>query len=327
MSDALSYTPRERKFVMWSAILGYAFDFYNLIVVAFLLVPIQKSLNVTLTQTGVIVGMTLASSVLGGVLFGWLGDKIGRKNALLVDAAPARHRLDAIGGGLGFRLAAGVPHHHRHRRRRRMGRRHGAAERGLGQHKARPRQRHRAGDVVGRHGDGLDRGDAGADLFRCRHRLARRARRRRHAASADAVRAIEDAGIAAVAGVQAPRERRRSAEGEARAIDAAGRDLQGRLAALRHRRRHHHRRLHHRLPVHQHLHADADPARPRWQPAGAARHHAVVRRDLRGRHDRRGLSQRRLGPAELDRRLHADRHRRADRDPRRQRREVSRRTT
>ena len=103
MADALTYTPRERKFVMWSAILGYAFDFYNLIVVAFLLVPIQKSLNVTLPQTGLIVGMTLASSVLGGVLFGWLGDKIGRKNALLVDAAPARDRLDAVGGGVGFR--------------------------------------------------------------------------------------------------------------------------------------------------------------------------------------------------------------------------------
>ena len=83
MAGELTYTPRERKFVMWSAILGYAFDFYNLIVVAFLLVPIQKSLNVTLPQTGLIVGLTLASSVLGGVLFGWLGDKIGRKNALL----------------------------------------------------------------------------------------------------------------------------------------------------------------------------------------------------------------------------------------------------
>jgi len=83
MAGELTYTPRERKLVTWSAILGYAFDFYNLIVVAFLLVPIQKSLNVTLTQTGVIVGATLASSVLGGVLFGWLGDKIGRKNALL----------------------------------------------------------------------------------------------------------------------------------------------------------------------------------------------------------------------------------------------------
>ena len=70
MAGELTYTPRERKFVMWSAILGYAFDFYNLIVVAFLLVPIQKSLNVTLPQTGLIVGLTLASSVLGGVLFG-----------------------------------------------------------------------------------------------------------------------------------------------------------------------------------------------------------------------------------------------------------------
>src|SRR3954468_3601826 len=83
MAGELTYTPRERKFVTWSAILGYAFDFYNLIVVAFLLVPIQNSLNVTLPQTGLIVGLTLASSVLGGVLFGWLGDKIGRKNALL----------------------------------------------------------------------------------------------------------------------------------------------------------------------------------------------------------------------------------------------------
>jgi len=52
MAGELTYTSRERKFVTWSAILGYAFDFYNLIVVAFLLVPIQKSLNITLPQTG-----------------------------------------------------------------------------------------------------------------------------------------------------------------------------------------------------------------------------------------------------------------------------------
>ena len=90
MADALTYTPRERKFVTWSAILGYAFDFYNLIVVAFLLVPIQKSLHVTLPQTGLIVGMTLASSVLGGIGFGWLGDKDWPQERAAVDAAPAR---------------------------------------------------------------------------------------------------------------------------------------------------------------------------------------------------------------------------------------------
>jgi len=79
----LTYTSRERTFVAWSAILGYAFDFYNLIVLAFLLVPIQKSLDISLPQTGLIVALTLAASVLGGILFGCLGDRIGRKNALL----------------------------------------------------------------------------------------------------------------------------------------------------------------------------------------------------------------------------------------------------
>lgn len=83
----LTYTDRERSFVTWSAILGYAFDFYNLIIMAFLLTQIQKSLGMTLPQTGLIVSMTLAGSVIGGVGIGWLGDAIGRKNALLASLA------------------------------------------------------------------------------------------------------------------------------------------------------------------------------------------------------------------------------------------------
>ena len=55
----LTYTGRERIFVAWSAVLGYAFDFYNLIIMAFLLTQIQKSLGMTLPQTGLIVSMTL----------------------------------------------------------------------------------------------------------------------------------------------------------------------------------------------------------------------------------------------------------------------------
>ena len=49
----LTYTGRERRFVTWSAILGYAFDFYNLIIMAFLLTQIQKSLNMSLPRTGI----------------------------------------------------------------------------------------------------------------------------------------------------------------------------------------------------------------------------------------------------------------------------------
>src|SRR5690348_17467051 len=54
---------------------------------AFLLTQIQKSLNMSLPQTGLIVSMTLTGSVIGGIVIGWLGDQIGRKNALLASLA------------------------------------------------------------------------------------------------------------------------------------------------------------------------------------------------------------------------------------------------
>ncbi len=78
------YTPRERQLIAASAILGYGFDFYNLIILTFLLTQIQKSLGLTLPQVGLVGAMTLTSSVIGGVAIGWLGDLIGRKNALMI---------------------------------------------------------------------------------------------------------------------------------------------------------------------------------------------------------------------------------------------------
>src|SRR5579859_1337054 len=82
-----TYTPRERTFIATSAILGYGFDFYNLIIVTFLLTQIQASLGITLPQVGLVGAMTLTASVAGGVAIGWLGDQIGRKNALLISLA------------------------------------------------------------------------------------------------------------------------------------------------------------------------------------------------------------------------------------------------
>src|SRR5215467_15484083 len=61
--------------------------FLQSIIMAFLLTQIQKSLGMTLPQTGLIVSMTLTGSVIGGVAIGWLGDQIGRKNALLASLA------------------------------------------------------------------------------------------------------------------------------------------------------------------------------------------------------------------------------------------------
>lgn len=82
MQTPLNYTSKERSSVLISTLFGYGLDFYNILIISFIMGAIQKSLNISLTQAGVITTVTLAGSVIGGVLFGWLGDRIGRKNSL-----------------------------------------------------------------------------------------------------------------------------------------------------------------------------------------------------------------------------------------------------
>lgn len=77
------YSARERWSVLISTLLGYWLDFYNILVISFLMTAIQNDLGISLTQAGVITSVTLAASVVGGVLFGWIGDRYGRKNALM----------------------------------------------------------------------------------------------------------------------------------------------------------------------------------------------------------------------------------------------------
>ena len=82
-SGGMAYTGSEKRAVALSATLGFCLDFYDLVIIAFLIVPIQKSLGISLTQAGALTSVTLIGSVAGGIFFGWLGDKIGRKPTLL----------------------------------------------------------------------------------------------------------------------------------------------------------------------------------------------------------------------------------------------------
>lgn len=83
VSSLNNYTPKERFLVATSAVFGFGLDFYNLIIMAFLLRQIQSSLSISLTQAGIIVSATLASSVVGGISIGYVGDRFGRKTALM----------------------------------------------------------------------------------------------------------------------------------------------------------------------------------------------------------------------------------------------------
>ncbi|MBN8723448.1 MAG: MFS transporter [Acidobacteria bacterium] len=61
---------------------GWVFDFYDLILYSFLLIPIGKELKLTSVESGWVFGASLAATALGGGLFGFLADKYGRKKVL-----------------------------------------------------------------------------------------------------------------------------------------------------------------------------------------------------------------------------------------------------
>jgi MFS family permease len=78
-----SQKPTGRHYVILGmAWAGWLFDFYDLMLLSFLLVPIKRDLGLTDMELSLILGTTLASTAVGGILFGALADRFGRKRVL-----------------------------------------------------------------------------------------------------------------------------------------------------------------------------------------------------------------------------------------------------
>jgi MFS family permease len=65
------------------AFAGWMFDFYDLVLFSFLLIPIGHDLGLTEAEEAVLLGTALGASGIGGILFGYISDLFGRKRAMM----------------------------------------------------------------------------------------------------------------------------------------------------------------------------------------------------------------------------------------------------
>jgi MFS family permease len=78
-----SEQPTKTHFIILGmAWAGWLFDFYDLMLFSFLTIPIKKTLGLSDASLSFLLGATLAATALGGILFGNLADRFGRKAVL-----------------------------------------------------------------------------------------------------------------------------------------------------------------------------------------------------------------------------------------------------
>jgi MFS family permease len=78
-SERPTRTHHQILLLCWA---GWVFDFYDLILYTFLLIPIGIELHLDNVQLSYVLGSSLAATAVGGVVFGILSDRFGRKSVL-----------------------------------------------------------------------------------------------------------------------------------------------------------------------------------------------------------------------------------------------------
>ena len=76
------------EFLAWlTAFAGWTFDYYEIALMTFLVVPITAQYGLSDTQTAMLLSIQLLGIAVGGVVFGYLGDRIGRRRVLMITIA------------------------------------------------------------------------------------------------------------------------------------------------------------------------------------------------------------------------------------------------
>jgi MFS family permease len=95
-------TPGQRRTLM-AAALGWALDAFDAMLYALVLALLMRNLGMSKTVAGSLGTLTLLASGIGGVLFGFLADRIGRKHALM--ASIVTYSVCSFASGLATSIA------------------------------------------------------------------------------------------------------------------------------------------------------------------------------------------------------------------------------
>jgi MFS family permease len=95
-------TPGQRRTLL-AAALGWALDAFDAMLYALVLTLLMRDLGMSKTTAGLLGTLTLVASGIGGLLFGFLADRIGRKQALM--ASILTYSVCSFASGLATSIA------------------------------------------------------------------------------------------------------------------------------------------------------------------------------------------------------------------------------
>ncbi|MBO0850920.1 MAG: MFS transporter, partial [Pseudonocardia sp.] len=75
---------KSQRGAFLGALIGWIFDYYEVFLLTLLVIPLAREFGLSSGQVGLILSVQLLSIGGGGVLFGWLADRIGRKRVLMM---------------------------------------------------------------------------------------------------------------------------------------------------------------------------------------------------------------------------------------------------
>ncbi|MGV9798436.1 MFS transporter [Mycobacterium sp. NPDC003449] len=84
LTAATAYTPRERRLVLWFAIVGAVIESMELNLLSFPMSDLAASFGVTHQDVVATITAQGLASIVGGFLFGWIADRFGRKPSYIL---------------------------------------------------------------------------------------------------------------------------------------------------------------------------------------------------------------------------------------------------